>query len=192
MISRFVGRLCVLSLFTGGCAGSDTEPTSTRTTTSARVSIVDPVTGTTLTRGTAFKLSFTVEYAQDAFTLYTVAFVRDDGLYSPPLTCGGGGSSGGAFADQPVEIAGVVGPLSGGVLTESARIGNVLYQFAKGHRVNAMLLLKRLPGPPTGPASDCVPIGSGGRDPSKPTEGTVFPENADQRVNMSLDWFVQE
>jgi hypothetical protein len=180
MFMRFVGRVCVLSLFTGGCAGSETEPT--RTTTTARVSIVDPAAGTTMTVGTPFKISFTVEYAQEAFTLYTVAFVRDDGLYSPPLTCGGGGSSGGAFAGQPVDVSGVVG---------ADWKGNILYQFAKGHRVNAMLLLKRLPEQPNGPASDCVPIGAGGRDPSKPTEGTVFPEQADQRVDMPLNWLIQ-
>jgi hypothetical protein len=178
---RVVGPLCVVCLFTGACAGDRaTEPT--RTTTSARVSTVDPATGTTLTKGTPFKISFTVEYAQDAFTLYTVAFVRDDGRYSPPLTCGGGGSSGGAFAGQTVDVSGIVG---------TDWKGNILYQFASGHRVNALLLLKRLPGPPSGPASDCVPIGTGGRDPGKPTEGAVFPENADQRVDMTLNWSIQ-
>jgi hypothetical protein len=138
----------------------------------------------TLTRGTPFRIGFTVEYAQEAYTFYTVAFVRDDGAYSPPLTCGGGGSSGGAFAGQPVEVSGTVG-------TEWK--GNILYEFAKGRRVNAVLLLKRTPGgPPSGPAQGCAPLGTGGLDPSRPTEGTVFPDAADQRVDMSLNWFIQQ
>ena len=192
MFRCVVGPLCVLSLFTGGCAGSDTEPT--RTTTSARVSVVDPAAGNTLTRGTPFKISFTVEFAENAYTLYTIGFVRDDGVYSPPFTCAGAGSSGGAHLGAgQVEISGVVGPLpsGSGVRTDGEFKGNVLYQFAKGHRVNAVLLLKRLPAPPSGPAGDCVPIGAGGRDLTKPTEGTLFPENADQRVDMTLNWFIQ-
>jgi hypothetical protein len=147
-----------------------------------------------MTVGTPFKISFTVQYAQDAFTLYTVAFVRDDGLFSPPLTCGGGGSSGGAFADQTVEVSGVVGPFSGGggVRTESQRIGNILYQYAKGHRVNALLLLKRLPEQPTGPSTGCAPLGTASSDGyGSVIVGTVFPEQADQRVDMALNWFIQ-
>jgi hypothetical protein len=136
-----------------------------------------------LTKGTPFKISFKVEYAQDTFTMFVVAFVREDGVYSPPFTCAGGGSSGGAFSDDTAEISGVLG---------TDWKGNVLYEFAKGHRVNALLLLKRTSGPPTGPVTDdCAGIGTGGRDPSKPTEGTVFPANADQRVDMSLNWFIQ-
>lgn len=171
--------LCVLALFTAGCAGSDTEP-STRTTTSATVSMVDPAAGTTLARGVPFKLSFAVQYAQNAFTFYTVAFVRDDGVYSPPLTCGGGGSSGGAFADQTVDVSGIVG---------TDFNGNILYQFARGRRVNAVLLLKRIPSDQTGPG--CAPLGTFVPNPSNPTQGTVYPAVADQRVDMTLNWFIQ-
>ncbi len=191
MFRRVVVRLCALSLFTGGCAGSDTEPT--RTTTSARVSIVDPAAGNTLTRGTPFKISFTVEFAENAFTLYTIGFVRDDGVYSPPFACGGAGTSGGAHLGAgQVEVSGVVGPLpvGGGGRTESERMGAILFEFAKGHRVNALLLLKRLPEPPSGPAAGCAPLGTF-VPLFNPTEGTVFPENADQRVDMPLNWFVQ-
>lgn len=193
MFRRYAGLLCALSLFIGGCAGSNTEPTTTRTTTTARVNIPEPAASTTMTVGTPFKVSFAVQYAQDAFTFYTVAFVRDDGVYSPPLTCGGGGSSGGAFADQTVEVSGVLGPFSGsGSRTESQRIGNILYQFAKGRRVNALLLLKRLPEQPTGPSTGCAPLGTAGGDSySSVIVGTVFPEQADQRVDMTLNWFIQ-
>ena len=190
MFPRRFRYLCVCALFVGACGGSATEPT--RTTTTATVSIVDPVAGTTLTIGSPFRLSFNVEYAQDAFTLYTAAFVRDDGVYSPPIACGGGGSSGGAFAGQPVEVAGVLGPLpSGGVRTDSQRFGNLLYQFARGRRVNAVLLLKRLPAAPTGPAAGCAPLGTAVPGFTNVTEGTVFPENADQRVDMTLNWLIQ-
>jgi hypothetical protein len=154
MSLRPVGRLCVCSLFVAACGGSASEPT--RTTTTATVSVVDPVAGTTLAIGAPFRLSFNVEYAQDAFTLYAAAFVRDDGVYSPPIACGGGGSSGGAFAGQPVEVAGVLGPLpsGGGVRTDSQRFGNLLYQFARGRRVNAVLLLNECRPHPPGPLVD--------------------------------------
>jgi hypothetical protein len=188
-----VRLFCTLPLLVTACGGgAETEPT--RTTTSATVSTVEPIAGTALPVGTAFRLGFTIEYAQDAFTLYTVAFVRDDGVFSPPVACGGGGSSGGAFAGQPLEVSGVLGPLptSGGVRTDSQRFGNILYQFAKGRRVNAVLLLKRLPGPPTGSAAGCVPLGTTVPGFTNVTEGTVFPENADQRVNLTLNWFIQE
>jgi hypothetical protein len=188
-----LGRLSVCGLFVAACGGSATEPT--RTTTTATVSVVNPAAGVTLIRGTPFRIGFTLEYAQDAFTLYAVAFVRDDGVYSPPVACGGGGSSGGAFAGQPVEVAGVVGPLpsGGSVRTDSERFGNVLYQFAKGRRVNsAVLLLKRLPGPPTGSASGCAPLGTAVPSFTNVTDGTVFPEQADQRVDMTLNWLIQE
>jgi hypothetical protein len=68
-----------------------------------------------------------------------------------------------------------------------------MIEFAKGHRVNALLLLlKRLPGPPTGPASDgCAPIGTVVPGYENPTVGTVFPENADLRVDMTLNWLIQ-
>jgi hypothetical protein len=191
MLRRIVGPFCILSLLSGACGGTATEPT--RTTTSARVSLVDPVASTTLAIGTPFKISFTVEYAQDTFTLYSVAFVRDDGVYSPPFACGGGGSSGGAFAGDTVEVSGVIGPLPAtGVRTDSQRFGNILYQFAKGHRVNAVLLLKRLPGPPSGSQSGCEPIATSVPGFDNPTVGTVFPAVADQRVDMSLNWFIQE
>jgi hypothetical protein len=160
---RPVGRLCVCSLFVAACGGSASEPTRTTTT------------------------------ATDAFTLYAAAFVRDDGVYSPPIACGGGGSSGGAFAGQPVEVAGVLGPLpsGGGVRTDSQRFGNLLYQFARGRRINAVLLLKRMPAAPTGPASGCTPLGTAVPGFTNVTEGTVFPENADQRVDMTLNWLIQ-
>ena len=92
-----------------------------------------------------------------------------------------------------MEVAGVVGPLPvrGGSRTDSEIKGNMLYQFAKGHRVNALLLLKRVPAAPDGSTPACAPLGAGGLDFTKPTEGTVFPENADQRVDMTLNWFIQ-
>jgi hypothetical protein len=191
MRKRLVGLFCVLALLISACSGGETQPTLR--TSSATVTTVDPVAGTTLAIGSPFRLSFTVEYAQDAFTLYTAAFIRDDGVFSPPVACGGGGSSGGAFAGQTVEVAGVLGPLpSGGIRTDSQRFGNILYQFAKGRRVNAVLLLKRLPAPPSGPAAGCAPLGTSVPGFTNVTVGTVFPENADQRVDMSLNWLIQE
>lgn len=192
-MSRFAGvGLCVLSLFMGACTGNKTtEPT--RAETSARTSVTDPVSGTTLAKGASFKISFTIDYAQDALTWYTVAFVRDDGVYSPPVACGGGGSSGGAFAGQPVEVAGVLGPLptGGGVRTDSQRWGNVLYQFAKGRRVtSAVLLLKRIPSFPT--TNSCEPLGTALPSFETVPTGTVYPERADQRVDMPLNWTIQE
>ena len=190
MRKRLVGLFSVLPLLISACGGGGTEPTLR--TSSATASTVDPVAGTTLAIGSPFRLSFNVEYAQDAFTLYTAAFIRDDGVFSPPVACGGG-SSGGAFAGQTVEVAGVLGPLpSGGIRTDSQRFGNILYQFAKGRRVNAVLLLKRLPAPPTGPAAGCAPLGTSVPGFTNVTEGTVFPENADQRVDVSLNWLIQE
>ena len=191
-MSRFVAvGLCVCSVFVGACTGNKTtEPT--RTTTTARVSTVEPVSGTLLAKGASFKISFAVEYAQDAITLYTVAFQRDDGVYSPPFACGGGGSSGGAFANQPVEVAGVLGPLptNVSVRTDSQRFGNMLYQFAKGRRVNALLLLKRVAAFPN--TNGCDPLGTAVPGFENPTAGAVFPNQADQRVDMTLNWTIQE
>ena len=192
-MNRFVVRgLCVLAVFTGACTGGNKTTEPTRTTTTARVSAVDPVAGTVLAKGASFRISFTIEYAQDAMTMYTVAFLRDDGVYSPPFACGGGGSSGGAFAGQPVEVAGVLGPLptGGGVRTDSQRFGNILYQFAKGRRVNALMLLKRVPALGTTPG--CTPLGTAVPGFENVTTGTVFPDQADQRVDITLNWTIQE
>jgi hypothetical protein len=35
------------------------------------------------------------------------------------------------------------------------------------------------------------PLGTDVPGLSNPTEGTVFPENADQRLNLTLNWFIQ-
>jgi hypothetical protein len=188
---RVIGWLCVLSLVSGACKGGVTEPTTKNSF--GTVNVANPAASTTLTKGTSFQVPFTVTFAQNSFTLYTVAFVRDDGVYSPPFACAGAGSSGGAIVGpQAVEVSGVLGPLpTGGLRTESQRFGNILYQFAKGHRVNAVLLLKRLPDANSmGPG--CMPLGTAVPGFENVTEGTVFPAVADSRTDVTLNWFIQE
>jgi hypothetical protein len=67
-----------------------------------------------------------------------------------------------------------------------------LYEFGKGHIVNLVMLLKVVPGPTRPPA--CGPLGTdipGLNNSNNPTEGAIFPENADQRFDMTLNWFIQ-
>ena len=51
-----------------------------------------------------------------------------------------------------------------------ARGGNILYEFAKGHRVNAVLLINATPE-----REECAPIATIVPALNNQTEGTVFP-----------------
>jgi hypothetical protein len=68
-----------------------------------------------------------------------------------------------------------------------------VHEFGKGHRVNLVLLLKVVPDLAL-PLVGCGPLGTdvpGLNNSNNPTEGTVFPDNADQRVDLPLNWFIQ-
>jgi hypothetical protein len=109
--------------------------------------------------------------------------VSDDGRYSPPFICAGS-RVGGGYAVEEQDLRGVVA---------TDRVGHILHEFGKGHRVNLVLLLKVVPDL-TLPLVGCGPLGTdvpGLNNSNNPTEGTVFPDNADQRVDLPLNWFIQ-
>jgi len=167
------------------CGGIGTEPSPNPAT--ATLIGLEPAAGSTLAGGTSFKISYKFEYALTPgsdLRVWAFAFVRDDGRYSPPIVCGASRaastSGGGGYTLQAKALPGVVG---------TDRIGRILYEFAKEHSVNLVLLLKVLPGLVAPPG--CGPLGTDVPGLSNPTEGTVFPENADQRLNLTLNWFIQ-
>jgi hypothetical protein len=167
--------------FAAACGGTGIEPTEINA--SARLTGIDPPMGTTLARGNPFRVSFVVQWSQSgpSYMLTTVAFVRDDGRYSPPLDCDSLRVSGPGAGGLEAVAFGTVG---------EGRSGTILYEFAKGHRVNALLLFKSLPSREREPG--CAPLGTEIPGLSNPTEGAVFPADADQRVDVVLDWFIQQ
>jgi hypothetical protein len=177
MFTTVVRRFCAVCLCTAACGGTGIEPSEI--TASARLVSVDPAVGTTLASGSPFKVTFSVQWAQSdtSYMVAAVALVRDDGQYSPPLACHKIGAP--RYSSQTMEAVatGIVGKDRG---------GNILYEFSKGHRVNALLLVKATPE-----REGCAPISTLPPGLSNPTEGTVFPENADQRVDATLNWFIQ-
>ena len=180
MLTTGVRRFFMVCVFAAACGGNGIEPTEINA--SARLTGIDPPIGTTLVRGNPFKVSFVVQWSHSGPSnmLTTVAFVRDDGRYSPPLDCDSVGASGPGSAGLEAAASGTVG---------EGRSGTILYEFAKGHRVNALLLFKSLPSREREPG--CAPLGTEIPGLSNPTDGTVFPTNADQRMDTALNWFIQ-
>jgi hypothetical protein len=89
------------------------------------IPIYSPPAGSTLANGTKYDVR--IEFNGNSGPFFsTVAFVRDDGVYSRSITCGetGGGGDGGAFGFGYSYFNGPNDPLF----------------FAAGHRVNLAVL----------------------------------------------------
>ena len=151
-----VTALCALVGACPGCGGgTPTEPT--KTSAIASPGAFSPAAGSTLTAGTPFSIARTYDFADTAMTHFAFAFLRDDGAYSRGFECGSGqgGTLGGAVS---------------GTLNSDSN-GRLLYDFAKGRRVNAVLML--------GATAICQ-------------GDTVVPANATlQRVEIQLNWSIQ-
>jgi len=139
--------------------------------------------GATVTSGSLFSISFTKQQARTTVVQSAIAFVRDDGAYSPPIAC--------ARDESTTQAPYTISMHSAWGIMRAEWRGNTLYEFAKGRRVNAVMLFRTgfdLPGVGCEPLSTQI---DWARPPS-PTEGAVFPANADQRVDVVLDWFIQQ
>ena len=151
--------VCTTCLSTPSCGGIPGEPTPQDA--SAFVRIVEPMAGATLTVGTAFAIGYGMRSASVG-TALAIAFVRDDGAYSPVIHCHGLG-----FVPNAGPSVGAVEGIVG-----RNQPGTILYEFGRGHRVNAVMFLR---------SPFEVP----------PTECPVSSANADQRVDITLNWFVE-
>jgi hypothetical protein len=186
MFGRAAGGLCVVSCLLVGACGNATDPT--QPTKSDATLTHEPTAGATLTIGSPFKVSYTLRQFTPVYTYYALSFVRDDGAFSPPLACGRTGAAG---TSQGTGTGFVTGTLAAGVVGADWK-GNILYQFAQGHRVNAVMLLKDTFPAFAPPGFGCDPL-STDMDPNRPpTEGAVFPAAADQRVDVTLNWLIQQ
>jgi hypothetical protein len=136
----------------------------------ARVLSFTPPAGSTVTLGTTYGLGWQLVSPPRSYVLYlATAYTRDDGAVSLAMECSTlpGGRDGGEGSTE-----------SGATLTES----DMLYQFGRGRRVNAVILLGR------------QPICAGGAHAVNFQRGVapVDVAAADiQRVDIPLNWLVQ-
>jgi hypothetical protein len=166
----------------GACGENTTAPTPIPEKPTITITSVEPAVGATVTSGRLFSISFTKQQARTTVVQVAIAFVRDDGAYSPPIAC---------WREESTTIAPYSTSMHSawGIVGDEWR-GNILYEFAKGRRVNAVMLFRTgfdLPGVGCEPLSTQIDYAR----PPSPTEGAIFPANADQRVDVTLDWLIQ-
>jgi len=139
-----------------GCGGGPSSPSDDPTFTVTHT----PAAGATVANGTPWNIRVDDRGGKGYFAT-TLAFVRDDGVYSRPFLCGEAGGSGQG------------GGLGFGI-THDVRNSTDVLNFAIGRRVNLVVLASSR-------AACSVAIGGPAVDPSQADRG---------RTDFSLNWLV--
>jgi hypothetical protein len=151
-----LGTLTAASL--GGCLGGPSSPTAPSTVNVTH----SPAVGATVANGASYEVRVDDSGARGRY-FATIAFVRDDGVYSRPFLCGetdagSGGGSGGRGAGLTHDVRNPVDTLN----------------FAVGRRVNLVVLFSS-----RGPC--VIGLDAPAADPSQADLG---------RKDVTLNWLV--
>lgn len=183
MFTPVVRRFFIVSVFTAACGENPTAPTPPPEKPTITITNVEPPVGATVRNGTLFTISYTKQQARATVVQSAFAFVTNDRAYSAPIACARDENPGGTapYGISMHSVWGIVG---------AEWRGNILFEFAKGRRANAVMLFRT---EAVTPGVGCAPLSTEIDWNNPPTDGTgaVYPANADQRIDVTLNWFIE-